>query len=243
VRWRYEHPVRKFPFYASPAVADGLVVIGGRDKIVHGLDAATGQAKWTYAAGSRIDSSTVITGERAFLATTGGEVLALDLATGERVWTFESGSSFTASPAVAQGRLVISSLDGMVYAFGDGPASPQTKQPPPPQPGMGQGYDVNFVLDGEVGTLRRVATLRAPDGARSMEVWTTEPGLQLYTGDNLHRVTGKRGAIYGRYAGLCLETQHFPDSIHHEGESGWPTIVLRPGETYRHVTVYRFDLG
>ena len=102
---------------------------------------------------------------------------------------------------------------------------------------------MNFVLDGEAGTLRRAATLRAPDGARTMEVWTTEPGLQLYTGDNLAAVAGKRGAVYGKHAGLCLETQHFPDSIHHQGESGWPTIVLRPGETYRHVTVYRFAVA
>ena len=95
--------MRKFPFYASAAVHDGLVVIGGRDKMVHALDAETGKERWTYAAGSRIDSSPVIAGDRVFLATTGGEVLALDLATGERVWSFESGSSFTASPAVAQG--------------------------------------------------------------------------------------------------------------------------------------------
>jgi aldose 1-epimerase len=108
---------------------------------------------------------------------------------------------------------------------------------------VASGYDVNFVLDGPAGTLRRVATLRAPDGARTMEVWTTEPGLQLYTGDNLSNVTGKRGAIYGKNAGLCLETQHFPDSIHHQGENGWPSIVLRPGETYRHVVLYRFDVA
>ena len=108
---------------------------------------------------------------------------------------------------------------------------------------IASGYDVNFVLDGAVGTLRRAATLRAPDGVRSMEVWTTEPGLQLYTGDNLSNVAGKRGAVYGKHAGLCLETQHFPDSIHHQGENGWPTIVLRPGETYRHVVEYRFDVA
>jgi aldose 1-epimerase len=108
---------------------------------------------------------------------------------------------------------------------------------------MAQGYDVNFVLDGEAGTLRRAALLRAPDGARAMEVWTTEPGLQLYTGDNLGAIAGKRGATYGRFAGLCLETQHFPDSIHHQGDSDWPTIVLRPGEIYYHVTEYRFVLG
>jgi outer membrane protein assembly factor BamB len=134
IRWTYEHPQRKFPFYASPAVRDGLVVIGGRDKIVHALDAETGEARWTYAAGSRIDSSAVIAGDRAFLGTTGGEVLALDLGSGERVWTWDSGSAFTASPAVAQGRLVISSLDGTVYAFGEGDGSAPVEHAAPGAP-------------------------------------------------------------------------------------------------------------
>ena len=92
----------------------------------------------------------------------------------------------------------------------------------------------NFVLGGEAGTLRRAATLAHPRSGRAMEVWTTEPGVQLYTGIHLAAIRGKSGATYDRHAGLCLETQHFPDSIHHEGESGWPSIVLRPGEIYRH---------
>jgi outer membrane protein assembly factor BamB len=100
--------------------------------MVHALDAETGRERWTYTAGGRIDSSTVIAGKRAFLATTGGEVLGLDLASGQKVWSWESGSAFTASPAVARGRLVISSLDGMVYCFGEGPPSsgptPATKK-------------------------------------------------------------------------------------------------------------------
>jgi aldose 1-epimerase len=104
----------------------------------------------------------------------------------------------------------------------------------------GGSYDVNFVLDGDAGTLRRAAALRDPSSRRVMEVWTTEPGLQLYTGIHLDRVAGKRGAIYGRHAGLCLETQRFPDAVHHQGEPGWPPVVLRPGQTYRHLTVLRF---
>lgn len=118
VEWRYEHPKRKFPYYASAAATPDIVVVGGRDKIVHALDAATGKARWTYPAGARIDSSAVIVGNRVFIATTRGEVLALDLATGEPTWQYETGSAFTASPSVAQGRLVISSLDGVVYCFG-----------------------------------------------------------------------------------------------------------------------------
>ena len=124
VRWRYEHPVRKFPFYSSPAVHDGLVVIGGRDKIVHALDAATGKERWTYAAGVAHRLLAGHRRRRGFLATTGGEVLALDLASGKRVWRCESGSSFAASPAVGAGKLVISSLDGTVYCFGAGAGKP-----------------------------------------------------------------------------------------------------------------------
>jgi aldose 1-epimerase len=104
----------------------------------------------------------------------------------------------------------------------------------------GGNYDVNFVLDGAAGTLRRAATLAHRGSGRSMQVWTTEPGLQLYTGVNLAATGGKGGATYGSHGGLCLETQHFPDSIHHEGEPGWPSIVLLPGETYLHSTVHRF---
>jgi outer membrane protein assembly factor BamB len=118
VLWVYEHPERKFPYYASAAATDDIVVIGGRDKIIHALDAKTGVARWTYPAGARIDSSAVIVGDRVFVATTRGEVLALDLANGELGWKYETGSAFTASPSVARGRLVISSLDGVVYCFG-----------------------------------------------------------------------------------------------------------------------------
>ena len=115
--WMYEHPKRKFPYYASAATDGEIVVIGGRDKIVHGIDPENGEPMWTYPAGARIDASAVIVEDRAFLATTRGEVLALDLATGEKSWSFETGSAFTASPSVASGRLVIPSLDGDVYCF------------------------------------------------------------------------------------------------------------------------------
>ena len=73
-----------------------------------------------------------------------------------------------------------------------------------------------------------------------MEVWTTEPGVQLYTANHLDRVAGKSGTTYRRHAGLCLETQRYPDAVHHQGEPGWPSVVLRPGETYQHLVVHRF---
>jgi aldose 1-epimerase len=72
-----------------------------------------------------------------------------------------------------------------------------------------------------------------------MELRSSEPGLQLYTGNFLDGTSkGKGGATYPRHAGLCLETQKFPDAVNHPG---WISPVLRPGETYRHVMVHRFS--
>lgn len=118
VAWAYEHEIRKFPFYASAAADDEIVVIGGRDKIVHALDPATGERKWEWNSGARLDSSPVIVGDRVFLGSKRGPVLALDKATGEPVWEFDTGSAIMASPAVASERLVIGSLDGILYCFG-----------------------------------------------------------------------------------------------------------------------------
>ena len=118
VAWAYEHEVRKFPFYASAAADDEIVVIGGRDKIVHALDPRTGERQWEWNSGARLDSSPVIVGDRIFLGSNRGPVLALDKATGEPVWEFDTGSAIVASPAVAAERLVIGSLDGILYCFG-----------------------------------------------------------------------------------------------------------------------------
>ena len=74
---------------------------------------------------------------------------------------------------------------------------------------------------------------------RVLEVHTTLPGLQLYTSNFLDgSIVGKGGAKYEKYAGVCLETEGFPDAIHH---ANWPTVVLRPGETFRHRTLYSFS--
>lgn len=116
VLWRYQHPVRKFPFYASPAATNDAVIIGGRDKLVHALDPETGQALWTYPAGSRVDSSPVIAGDRVYFGA--GALIALELKSGTEVWRFETGAPITASPAVAAGRLVIGATDGVLYCFG-----------------------------------------------------------------------------------------------------------------------------
>jgi aldose 1-epimerase len=103
----------------------------------------------------------------------------------------------------------------------------------------GKGYDHNFVILGTSGTLRLAARLRDPESGRTMEVLTTEPGIQFYSGNFLDgTLVGKGGARYLHRSGLCLETQHFPDSPHH---AGFPTTVLRTGETFRSETVYRFS--
>ena len=128
VVWRYEHPSRKFPFYASAALAGDLVIAAGRDKMVHGLDGATGEARWTFPTRGRIDASPVVLpdpklGSRVFVGGESGVLYALKVASGEEVWRFETGSSLGASPAIGQNRLVISSMDGAVYCFGTPPAA------------------------------------------------------------------------------------------------------------------------
>ena len=117
--WRYEHPVRKLPFFASAAVTKDLVVIGGRDKMVHALSPEKGEPQWTYTAKSRIESSPVIVGKRVFFGTTRGVFIALDIATGEQVWEFETGSSIVGSPSVADGKIYIGTEDGVLYCFGE----------------------------------------------------------------------------------------------------------------------------
>jgi aldose 1-epimerase len=102
------------------------------------------------------------------------------------------------------------------------------------------GYDVNYVLfEGTDKTMvpPLAARVRDPKSGRVMEVLTTEPGIQFYTGNFLNGVKGKGGAVYQQYAGFCMEAQHFPDSVH---QPNFPTTVLQPGETYQQATVYRF---
>ena len=102
------------------------------------------------------------------------------------------------------------------------------------------GVDHNFVLDGPPGAMRPAAEVYEPVTGRTLGVTTTEPGLQVYTGNFLDgSVTGADGTAYGRYAGFCLESQHFPDS---PNQPSFPSVILRPGETYRSTTEYRFGV-
>jgi aldose 1-epimerase len=101
------------------------------------------------------------------------------------------------------------------------------------------GYDNNFVVNGRSGSLRLAAELSDPSSGRKMEMRTTEPGVQLYTGNWLDgKLVGKRGVRYRKYGAVCLEAQHYPDSPNHPN---FPTTVLRPGETYHQQTIYKFS--
>ncbi len=103
----------------------------------------------------------------------------------------------------------------------------------------GQGYDHTFVLNNPGREPGLAARVREPRSGRVLEVLTTKPGVQLYTGNFLDGSNvGKSGKVYGRRYGFCLETQYFPDS---PNQPSFPSPVLRPGETYRHTTVYRFS--
>ena len=100
-----------------------------------------------------------------------------------------------------------------------------------------QGYDHNFVVDGTAGTLRPAARLADPASGRLMELQTTEPGVQFYSGNRLEGQPGKQGRSCQPHGAVCLETQHYPDSVHH---AHFPSVILRPGQTYRQTTVHRF---
>ncbi|NUO78988.1 PQQ-binding-like beta-propeller repeat protein [candidate division KSB1 bacterium] len=116
--WEYDHPQRDFPFFASAAVTNEIVIACGRDKLVHALNPQDGKVLWTHSAKTKIEASPVIVGPRVIVAVANGDVLALDLKTGKVVWQFESGSSFIASPAIAHGKLVVGSTEGIIYCFG-----------------------------------------------------------------------------------------------------------------------------
>lgn len=103
---------------------------------------------------------------------------------------------------------------------------------------FGAGYDHTFVIRGRPGALRRAALAHEPTSGRVLEVWTTEPGVQLYTGNYLDTVAGKGGSPYGRRTGFCLETQHYPDS---PNKPAFPSAILRRGGRYTTTTVYKFS--
>jgi aldose 1-epimerase len=105
---------------------------------------------------------------------------------------------------------------------------------------FGGGYDHCYAFDKAPGAYAKIAHVEEPVSGRVMEVFTTEPGVQFYTGNNLDgHLIGKYGAKYNKRTGFCLETQHYPDS---PNKPNFPSTVLRPGETYTSKTVYQFSV-
>jgi len=104
---------------------------------------------------------------------------------------------------------------------------------------FGNGYDHTWVINGRPGTMRLAATAYEATSGRVMQVWTTEPGVQFYTGNFLNgTLTGKSGKVYARRNGFCFETQHYPDS---PNQPSFPTTTLKKGATYKSTTIYRFS--
>ena len=99
------------------------------------------------------------------------------------------------------------------------------------------GYDHNFVIDGADGSLKEIAVAEDPKSGRKMKVFTTLPGVQFYAGNCIGEDTGKDNTPYGPRKGFCLETQYYPDNIHHPN---FPQSVFGPGRDYESVTVYQF---
>ncbi len=103
-----------------------------------------------------------------------------------------------------------------------------------------EGYDHNYCINQpSKGELTFAAKVVEPESGRTLECLTTEPGVQLYTGNFLDNIKGKSGAVYNKQEGFCLETQHYPDS---PNQPGFPSTELTPGETYAHTCVYRFGI-
>ncbi len=102
------------------------------------------------------------------------------------------------------------------------------------------GYDHNWVIDGWNGELRHIATLKGAKSGRSMKVFTTLPGVQFYAGNFITTETGKENTVYEKRHGLCLETQYYPDAVHH---ANFPSCVFggSEGDDYASVTVYQFE--
>lgn len=130
-------------------------------------------------------------------------------------------------------------VDGTPFDFRTAHAIGERINADHPQLKFGKGYDHNFVINRQNDELVLAARVEEPTTGRVMEVHTTEPGVQLYTGNHLDgKLMGKAGKAYGERGGLCLETQHFPDS---PNKPSFPSTTLKPGEEYRSRTVYAFS--
>lgn len=116
--WRFSDPERQFPFISSAALANGRIIVGGRDKFVHALDAETGKPAWSFATRARVESSPVVAAGRVYIGSGDGKLYVLDAQTGKKISEFDAGAGISASPAIANGRVVIGAQDGRIYVLG-----------------------------------------------------------------------------------------------------------------------------
>ena len=133
----------------------------------------------------------------------------------------------------------IGSVEGTPMDFRYGKAIGSEIAQPYDQLGFTGGYDHNFVLNNYDGSLRSAGRLYESSTGRVVEVFTTQPGMQFYSGNFLDgTLIGRNGVVYVKYAGLCLEPQHFPDAPNH---SNFPSTVLHAGVEYKQTNIYRFS--
>lgn len=133
---------------------------------------------------------------------------------------------------------VLESVDGTPFDFRGGKRIGKEINAKIEQLQFAGGYDHNYVLDKENGVLSLAAKARALESGIGMEVYTTCPGIQFYSGNFLKKGKGKDGATYDFRQGFCLETQYFPDAIN---QKEFPSPILKPEETYQETTIYRFS--
>jgi outer membrane protein assembly factor BamB len=119
IKWNFEPKNKGQQVKSSAAVAEGLVLFGGKDRLIHAINAATGDEVWSMEVKAPMDSSPVVAGSRVFVGTDRGQLVSVDLKTGENLWQYEAGGRFDASPAVAAGKLVIGNDAGDLYCFGE----------------------------------------------------------------------------------------------------------------------------
>jgi aldose 1-epimerase len=132
-------------------------------------------------------------------------------------------------------------VDGTPFDFRKSTAIGARIEADDPQLKFARGYDQNFVIDKPPGQLGLHGRVDEPASGRVMEVWSTEPGVQLYTSNHFDgSILGKGGQAYPRYGALCLEPQHFPDS---PNKPGFPSTVLQPGQTYHNTIIYKFSVN
>ncbi|KAF3505373.1 hypothetical protein F2Q69_00044817 [Brassica cretica] len=101
------------------------------------------------------------------------------------------------------------------------------------------GYDINYCLDGKADKMRKIVELGDKKSGRKMELSANQPGLQFYTGGMLKDIKGKNGAVYQAFAGLCLETQSYPDSVNNPK---FPSQIVEPGKNYKHNMLFKFSI-